>query len=113
MLRATRPTKMAASHSIVLMKRSAKFCFFMASPGKARAALPCGRRGPGEGRGLLRGLVLDQARLQAFHHLLRILARLLHALGPLVLHRRHGLVPGLELVGRELVDLVAALGRDL
>ncbi|WP_281077374.1 aldehyde dehydrogenase family protein, partial [Variovorax paradoxus] len=54
---------------------------------------------------------LRQARLQRVHHGLRILARLLHALGPLRLRRRGCLAPGIELLGEELRAAKRDLGR--
>ena len=42
MLRATMPTKMAASHSMPLMKRSAKFFFMESRSSRGRPALAAG-----------------------------------------------------------------------
>src|SRR5437016_11218045 len=95
MLSATIPTKMAASHSMALMKRSAWF-FFKRSP------RPSHRR-----------LVLHQRLPERVQHLLRVAAGLLHAFGPLAFDRHDRGTPRLQLFGRELVDLVTGLGRDL
>src|SRR5690242_13976720 len=89
MFSATTPTKMAASHSMPLMKRSAKFLravFKRTPPGgvPARTARPA--RWASERR-----LVLAQGLLERVQHLLRIGAGLLHALGPLAFHGRDGI----------------------
>src|SRR6478752_2040085 len=104
MFNATIPTNMAASHSIVLIILSMTFSlrFVIASPPYARQSACRSQR----------GLVLGQAGLERVHHRLRVLAHLLHALGPLRLAGRRGLAPGVELLGRELVDLVAGLAGD-
>src|SRR4051812_9438972 len=113
MLSATIPTKIAASHSMPLMKRSAKFFLPVSKAppeGRARAAA---RGPPAVNRALERGLVLLQVGLERIHHLLRVGAGLLHALGPQRFTAADGLAPGIELVGRELVDLVARLRQFL
>src|ERR1700709_1808886 len=101
MFSATMPTNSAASHSMVLIIRSMTLVarFVMAAPAGAFTSE--------------RGVVLLEAGLQTIHHHRWILGALLPAVAPLGVDRRDRLAPGVELLGRQLVDLVPRFGGDL
>src|SRR5262245_21983059 len=115
MFSATMPTKPAAIHSIVSMNRSihARFMSAPAADDKAKAR----RMGPPrvgcELRSFRQRVVLLQRGTQFAKHRVRIAAVLLDALAPGLGQRFGGFLPQADLLGRQLVDLVAGFGLDL
>src|SRR5690349_18749376 len=97
---ATIPTKIAASHSMAWMIRSASV--------SRRKVWVRGRVTASQRR-----LVLHERFAQAVEHLLRVGTGLLRALGPLVGDGRDGLAPRVDLLGRQLGHLVTRGRPDL
>src|SRR5579871_3999504 len=134
---ATRPTKPAAIHSIVSMKRSMPlrrapttngsgppFSYFSSGSAIApRVQASCGNGGRKSRRRAsatprvpsrsVRRLVLLQRRLQFLHDRVGVAAGLLDVVGPFFLEWYCGLFPLIELRVRDRVDLVARLRLDL
>src|SRR5262249_53176769 len=96
---ATSPTNKAAIASIVSMMRSMTLRF---------TAPPYGRPGASQA-----GAVLGDAVLELLVDLVRVAARLGHGVGPLLVQRGDHRLPGLELVGRQRIDLVPGRGEHL
>src|SRR6266851_4122874 len=96
---ATSPTNKAAIASIVSMMRSMTLRFTTPSPRSVRP--------------LQAGGVLGDAGLEFLVDLVRIAARLGDGVGPLLLQRRDHRLPGLELVGRQRVDLMTGCRQHL
>src|SRR5437868_493130 len=117
MLRATMPTKPAAIHSMVSMKRSIH-ARFMSAPNGCRwekggtaAGDPCRRRM--FTRLLCERVVLGERGLEFGERRIRVAAVLLDALAPGLDQRLGRFLPKSDLLGRQRVDLVAGLRLDL
>src|SRR6478672_11701967 len=125
-LAATIPTKPAAIHSIVSMKRSMAMRFMRAPTAKFGSSgggscrrrrfadRACVSRWRGAVRLLLRQrVVFGEVGAQLLHRRVGVDAGLLHAIGPALGQRLRRLLPFRELSVGELVDFVARLRLDL